>query len=237
MGKNKLKRFEENKTFPHVFEPDYYQLTHSDFELKAKWHSDFFRNTNPIILELGCGKGEYTVGMAEKYPDKNFIGIDIKGARLWRGAKESYQKSLPNVAFLRIRIESIVSCFDKDEVDEIWLTFPDPHLKRKKRIKKRLSSSVFLSKYQRFIKPKGCIHLKTDDPVMYAYTRQIASLNAFEICHDIGNIYAETPPDSFPMIQTHYEKMWLKEKRTIRYFAFRLNTNSSILEPPPPNEN
>ena len=158
MGKKKLIHFQENLTFPHLFQPAYQEIQ-SDFYLKSKWDKDFFRNQRPVTIELGCGKGEYTVGLAARYPEKNFIGIDIKGSRIWKGAKTAVQNGMANVAFLRTQIDFIESFFQAGEVQEIWITFPDPQLKK---ARKRLTSSQFLKRYQKFLKKDGFINLKTD---------------------------------------------------------------------------
>ncbi|MBT8255699.1 MAG: tRNA (guanosine(46)-N7)-methyltransferase TrmB, partial [Bacteroidia bacterium] len=168
-SKNKLKRFKENETFSNVIQPSREELTKAKFKLKGKWNSEYFKNQHPLVLELGCGKGEYTVSLARKHPDKNFIGIDIKGARFWRGAKTALEEELNNVSFLRIQIELIDRCFARNEVDEIWITFPDPQMKYK-RTKHRLTNSNFLDIYRTILKPAGIIHLKTDSEFMHGYT-------------------------------------------------------------------
>src|SRR5574344_1931578 len=164
MGKDKLKRFAENLTFPNMFQQQFKQVQQEGFALRGKWAKDFFKNENPIVLELGCGKGEYTVGLAKMYPDKNFIGIDIKGARMWTGAKEADDASLKNVAFIRTHIEFIQRFFAEGEIAEIWLTFPDPQMKK---LRKRLTSTRFLMAYHQLLKPQGVIHLKTDSSFMF----------------------------------------------------------------------
>src|SRR5574344_173429 len=164
MGKDKLKRFAENLTFPNMFQQQFKQVQQEGFALRGKWAKDFFKNENPIVLELGCGKGEYTIGLAKMYPDKNFIGVDIKGARMWAGARIAHEEKLGNVAFLRTNIEMIDHFFASGEVDEIWLTFPDPQMKK---VNKRLTSTNFIQRYQRFVKVGGIIHLKTDSHFMY----------------------------------------------------------------------
>ena len=174
MTKRKLSRFAENKTFLHLFEPTYFQLMEG-FPLKGKWSSGFFKNNNPIVVELGCGKGEFTVGLAAKYPEKNFIGLDMKGARMWRGAKTVMENSMANVAFIRCHIELIENLFDKNEISEIWITFPDPQLRLSK-AKKRLTHPKFLRFYQQFLRPGGCIHLKTDSPDLYRFTKLVIDL-------------------------------------------------------------
>src|SRR5688572_33160801 len=166
MAKNKLQRFAELRTFSNVHE-FLFTERETDFKLKGKWNTDHFKNSNPIVLELGCGKGEYSNGLAEKYPNLNFIGVDIKGARIWRGSKTAQEKKLLNVAFLRTQIEFIESCFEKEEVSEIWITFPDPQPNKEK---KRLTHPVFLNRYKNILKQKGVIHLKTDSAELYEFT-------------------------------------------------------------------
>lgn len=232
MGKNKLQRFKENKRFPHVIQPHHQSLLDNKAEIKGKWHASVFNNSNPLVLELGCGKGEYTVGLAAGNPDKNFIGVDIKGARIWRGAKDSFEAGMKNVAFLRIRIEFVQCCFDQNEVDEIWCTFSDPHRDRRKSITKRLTSSKFLQKYQQVMKHNGIMHLKTDDPVLYAYTLAVIRHNDLPLICDIPDIYDGEHTDQVPPIKTHYEKRWLDEKRIIRYIRFKLPQDKNLSEPP-----
>jgi len=185
--KKKLIRFTESKTFANLFQPDYSE-TISGFHLKGNWRTDFFRNNNPVVLELGCGKGEYTVGLAEKYPDKNFIGIDIKGARIWRGCKTSNEKKLSNVCFLRSRIDLIEHFFEPDEVDEIWITFPDPQLKERK-TRKRLISQHFINKYKRVIKPDGIVHLKTDNIQFFEYALEVIDENNHKLLLQTFDLY------------------------------------------------
>ncbi len=232
MAKRKLKRFRENEAYPHVIEPNYYDLKDARFNLKSNWVSNFFKNQNPIILELGCGKGEYTVGLAQRNPDKNYIGVDIKGARLWRGAKTSFDAGMKNVAFLRTRVDFIDFCFGNSEVSEIWCTFSDPHLGHRKSIKKRLTSSSFLKKYQQIIGDTAIVHLKTDDAILYAYTQDVVAHNSLKVLHDIGDIYDGDFSDIVPPIKTFYEQMWIEEGRTIRYISFVLPKNKELIEPP-----
>jgi len=220
VGKNKLAKFEEMKSFEHVVQAPYNSVKDSDFELKGNWKSDFFGNENPLILELGCGKGEYAVELAEKFPDINFIGVDIKGARLWKGSKIALGKGLKNVAFLRTNIEIITQFFGPGEVDEIWLTFPDPQMKKSR---KRLTSTTFLNKYRYFLKKDGIIHLKTDSNFQYTYTREMVLLNNFEILADTDNLYESDLLDETLQIKTYYEKQWLSRGITIKYLAFKLN--------------
>ena len=168
-SKNKLKRFKENETFVNVFQPKREELVGGTFALKGRWNQTFFNNDNPLVLELGCGKGEYSLGLARKYPDKNFIGIDIKGARFWRGAKTAIEDGINNVAFLRIQIELIEYAFANNEVDEIWITFPDPQIKYK-RTKHRMTNATFLERYKKVLRPEGIVNLKTDSEFMHGYT-------------------------------------------------------------------
>lgn len=231
-NKNKLQKFEENRSFPHFFEPKLFYDATKDFELKSNWKTEFFKNNNSITLELGCGKGEYSVQLAKENPDKNFIGIDIKGARMWRGAKSSFEQGLSNIAFIRTRVEFTPMCFAKDEVSEIWITFPDPQLGPKKRIKKRLTSSRFLTYYQSFLQDDAFINLKTDDTTLYNYTKEVIELNNLEIEVDTGDLYNSEYYNGILTVKTHYEKLWNEEKRVIKYLKFRLPTNKKIIEPP-----
>lgn len=227
MGKNKLAKFEEMERFEHVLQAPYHKIQNNNFFLKGKWRENFFHNQNPIVLELGCGKGEYTVELAEKNPLINFIGVDIKGARLWLGAKQALQKNLKNVAFLRTNIEIIPQFFGEDEIDEIWLTFPDPQMKK---TRKRLTSTTFLNKYRTFLKRDGIIHLKTDSNFQFIYTRELVYLNTFEILAETDNLYESEITDETLRIKTFYEKQWLARGITIKYIAFRLN-NKAFTEP------
>jgi tRNA (guanine-N7-)-methyltransferase len=220
VGKNKLAKFEEMKGFEHVIQAPFNTIKNNDFPLKGKWREQFFGNENPIILELGCGKGEYSIELAEKHPQKNFLGVDIKGARLWKGAKIAQEKGLKNVGFLRTNIEIIGQFFGPDEVDEIWLTFPDPQMKK---TRKRLTSTTFLKKYKSFLKKDGIIHLKTDSNFQYAYTNALAHLNDFEILAETDNLYESEILNDILRIRTFYEKQWLSRGIPIKYLAFRLN--------------
>lgn len=218
------------KGFENVIEPSFEEAFGHDHPLKGRWHADRFGNLNPIVLELGCGKGEYTVGLAERYPAKNFIGIDIKGARMWRGAKDSNDKKLPNVSFLRTRIEFINSFFAPGEVEEIWITFPDPHLK-KKREKKRLPGPGFLNSYRQFLRNNGIIHLKTDSLDLYEYTMSVVTENGFEILAATKDLYNEMADDPLLSIRTFYENMFLNQGIPITYLAFRLPNDKKIISP------
>ena len=217
------------KTFDNVFQPSFEQVFQKDFELKGQWASRYFRNKHPIILELGCGKGEYTIGLAERFPDINFIGIDIKGARIWTGTKKAYLEKIPNVAFIRTRIEFLNSFFSPAEVDEIWLTFPDPQLK-KRRNKKRLTAARFLNLYRGFLKDRGIIHLKTDNPILYEYTLELARLNKLSIEFASNNLYGNENPELVYGIQTFYEKQFIEEGLNIHYLQFRLPSGKNIME-------
>ncbi|HOZ29795.1 MAG TPA: tRNA (guanosine(46)-N7)-methyltransferase TrmB [Bacteroidales bacterium] len=230
--KKKLLKFSQNKTFPNFFEPVFNFTNPADFEFKSKWNELYFKNGNPIILELGCGKGEYTVELSKKIPEFNYIGVDIKGARMWKGATEALNSKLPNTAFVRTFIEYIDYCFGKDEVSEIWITFPDPHLSPRKRIRKRLTSSVFLSKYQRILKNNGIINLKTDDEVLYHYTKAVVLLNDLKIIADTEDLYNSDYFTDILAIKTFYERMWNKEGKTIKYLSFLLPENKILKEPP-----
>lgn len=220
MGKGKLAKFREMETFEHVVQAPFNKIRTNDFHLKGKWANSFFRNSNPVVLELGCGKGEYTVDLAEKNPQINFIGVDIKGARLWKGAKAALQKELKNVAFLRTNIEIISQFFGENEVAEIWLTFPDPQMKK---TRKRLTSTTFLNKYKTFLEKDGIIHLKTDSNFQFTYTRELVHLNGFEVLAETDNLYESKILNDTLKIKTFYEKQWLARGITIKYIAFRLN--------------
>ncbi len=223
-SKNKLKRFKENETFANVVQPLREELTAGNFSLKGNWRSKFFKNNQPIVLELGCGKGEYTVNLARKYPDKNFIGVDIKGARFWRGAKTALEDNLKNVGFLRTQIELIDICFAEEEVDEIWITFPDPQIKYK-RTKHRLTNSAFLDRYRSILKPDGVIHLKTDSEFMHGYTLGLLHGLEEEIEYAHHDIYgSDGAPDEVTTIQTFYEMGYLEEGKKITYVRFKLRS-------------
>jgi tRNA (guanine-N7-)-methyltransferase len=223
VGKNKLAKFGEMELFENVIQVPYKKLIEEDFKLKGKWAIDFFKNENPVILELGCGKGEYTVELAEKNPNKNYIGVDIKGARMHVGAKQAIEKKLKNVAFLRTNIEIINHFFDDDEVSQIWLTFPDPQMKK---TRKRLTSTFFMNLYKQFLKKEGIIHLKTDSNFQFTYTSAMVHLNKFEILAETNNLYESDILNETLQIKTFYEKQWLSRGITIKYIAFKLNENT-----------
>jgi tRNA (guanine-N7-)-methyltransferase len=223
VGKNKLAKFVEMERFENVIQVPYKKLQQENFYLKEKWATQFFENENPIILELGCGKGEYTVELAEKNPNKNFIGVDIKGARMYIGAKQALDKNLKNVAFLRTNIEIINQFFGDDEVAEIWLTFPDPQMKK---TRKRLTSTSFLNLYKQFLKTDGIVHLKTDSNFQFTYTSALVHLNEFEILAETDNLYESEILNETLQIKTFYEKQWLSRGITIKYIAFKLSDNN-----------
>lgn len=221
-SKNKLKRFRENETFANVLQPSREELICEKFPLKGKWNEAYFKNENPIVLELGCGKGEYSIGLAKKFPNKNFIGIDIKGARFWRGAKTAVEENIPNVAFLRSQIELIEHCFAKGEVSEIWITFPDPQIKYK-RTKHRLTNNDFLQKYNEILTENGYIHLKTDSEFMHGYTLGLLHGLGHEVLYANHNIYkSDGVPEEVTDIQTFYEQFYLSQNKPITYIRFRL---------------
>lgn len=230
MGKGKLEKFQDNARFEHVIEPEVKGHVATDHPLKGNWKTSFFKNNKPIVVELGCGKGEYTVGLARLFPDKNFIGVDIKGARIWRGAKTSFDEGLTNVAFLRTRIELINSFFAANEVDEIWITFPDPQMK-KRRAKKRLTSTGFLGRYQQFLKNNGWVNLKTDSTFLYEYTNAVVHENKLVIHKNTSDLYSENWTDKILSIQTHYEQLHIDEGDRINYIAFELPQNIKLSEP------
>ena len=227
MSKNKLVKFAEMETFEHVIQAPYNKIEQDNFILKGKWAKDFFKNSNPIILELGCGKGEYTVALAEQNPNFNYIGVDIKGARLYSGAKEAKDKNLKNVGFLRTNIEIITQFFGEEEIAEIWLTFPDPQMKK---TRKRLTSTMFLNKYRTFLKKDGIIHLKTDSNFQYTYTHNLAHLNNFKVLAETDNLYKSEILNETLQIKTFYEKQWLNRGITIKYLSFKLS-DKKFIEP------
>ena len=228
MGKGKLAKFADMRTYPHVFEPVGSFREDVPFEIRGCWNSSFFHNDGPIVLELGCGHGEYTVGLAGLFPDKNFIGVDIKGARMWSGAKMSFEAGMKNVAFLRTVIELIDRFFATGEVSEIWLTFPDPQMKK---ATKRLTSTWFMERYRRILKPGGKIHLKTDSNFMYTYTCAMVDHNRLPVEFRTDDLYASGDADHILSIKTHYEEQWLERGKTIKYIVFNLPAEGGLSEP------
>ncbi|HJX70354.1 MAG TPA: tRNA (guanosine(46)-N7)-methyltransferase TrmB [Bacteroidales bacterium] len=229
MTKKKLERFAEIAAFTNVLQPGFFEVFEKNHPIKGKWRDVFFENDFPLVIELGCGKGEYTVGLAKKYSQKNFVGIDIKGARIWRGAKTAIDEDIKNVMFLRTRIEFISSFFEKDEVDEIWLTFPDPQPKKKR---KRLTSGRFLNRYKLFLKPEGFLHLKTDSRVLYEFTINLAVHNGLPVLSATDDLYHSDLISDELQIKTFYEKGFLEQGLRIFYMKFKLSGCEMIKEPP-----
>ena len=228
MGKGKLAKFADMASYPHVFEYPYSVVDDVPFDMKGNWNRDFFKNDNPIVLELGCGRGEYTVGLARRYADKNFIGVDIKGARMWTGATEALNEGLKNAAFLRTNIEIIDRFFAPGEVSEIWLTFSDPQMKK---ATKRLTSTYFMERYRRFLVPGGVIHLKTDSNFMFTYTKYMIEANRLPIEFITDDLYHSGMDDDILSIRTYYEQQWLDRGLNIKYIKFRLPHEGVLQEP------
>jgi tRNA (guanine-N7-)-methyltransferase len=226
MGKNKLRRFAEMKAWENVFEPTLEPNPQDAFPLKGKWHAEYFKNDHPIVLELGCGKGEYAVGLAKHYPNKNFIGVDIKGSRMWVGAKEAIDEGLKNVAFLRTKIDFIESYFDKNEVAEIWLTFSDPQPIKPR---KRLTSEQFVKRYRSILQPGGLVHLKTDSDVLFESTEEQINEHKYDVVELTWDLYKSIPEDLDPTIRdilhikTHYEQLFTAKGSVIKYCSFRIH--------------
>ncbi len=215
-------------TFNHVVQAEFSEVFEKDYKLKGNWNKDFFNNNNPIVLELGCGKGEYTVGLARQNPQMNFIGVDIKGARMWRGAKTALDEGMKNVGFVRTRIDLINSFFAQAEISEVWITFPDPQPKKHY---KRLTSTRFLGYYQKFLKNNGIIHLKTDSKELHDYTKALVELNKLEteVCTD--NLYDSNLVDQTLSIKTFYEQQFLQKGKPITYIKFKLDIHKTLEEP------
>lgn len=228
MGKNKLKKFASMAEYPHVFQYPFAVLKEKGFEMKGKWNNLFFKNDNPIILELGCGKGEYTVGLAKLFPDKNFIGVDIKGARMFSGAKQSQEEGLSNVAFLRTHIELLANFFDKGEVSEIWITFPDPQMNK---VNRRMTSTRFMQLYGQFLGGERLIHLKTDSNFMFRYTQEMIKENNLPSLFHSDDLYNSGYADDILKIQTFYEQQWLARGLNIKYIKFRYEDRPDWIEP------
>ena len=222
-SKNKLKRFKENETFSNVIQPSREEVLNNTLMLKGNWNRKFFKNQNPIVLELGCGKGEYSVNLATMFPEKNFLGIDIKGARFWRGAKTALAEKINNVGFLRTQIELVDCIFDENEVDEIWITFPDPQIKYK-RTKHRMTNPDFLNKYKKILKPNGMVHLKTDSEYMHGYTLGLLQGLGLTIEYAHHDVYGTTnAPKEVTDIQTYYESQYLAINKKITYLRFNFS--------------
>ncbi len=231
MGKGKLQKFAEMETFSNVFQYPFSVIEEKPFNMKGQWNAMFFENENPIVLELGCGKGEYTVELARLYADMNFIGVDIKGARMWTGAKKALEEKLPNVAFLRTNIEIIDRFFGDNEVSEIWLTFSDPQMKNPR---KRLTSTYFLERYRRFLVDGGIVHVKTDSNFLYTYTSLMVKENHLPLLFATADLYhAEGLDDNtrkILSIQTYYESMWIERGLNIKYLKFQLPSDGALAE-------
>jgi tRNA (guanine-N7-)-methyltransferase len=223
MAKRKLKKFAEVEAFHNCFFLSFEDAVAEGLPLKGKWHTDYFKNNNPIVLELGCGKGEYTIGLAERYTDKNFIGVDIKGNRIWTGAKTAIDNKMNNVAFVRTRIDFIDKCFADNEVDEIWITFPDPQ-PQKTRIRNRLTNTKFINKYKKILKRNGIINLKTDNEPFYDFTREVVAENKLELLDATNDLYANTTQrdEVLTSIKTYYEKKFSDKGFKICYLKFRV---------------
>ncbi len=222
-SKNKLKRFKENETFSNVIQPTRQEVFDDALKLKGNWSKTFFKNEQPIVLELGCGKGEYSLNLAKMFPEKNFLGIDIKGARFWKGAKTSLEEKITNVGFLRTQIELVDLLFDENEIDEIWITFPDPQIKYK-RTKHRMTNPEFLKKYKKILKPKGVVHLKTDSEYMHGYTLGLLQGLDLKIEYAHHDVYGTTnAPKEVTEIQTYYESQYLAIRKKITYLRFNFS--------------
>ncbi len=232
MGKGKIEKFTEMETFPNVFQYPFSVISDVPFEMKGHWRKMFFMNNHPIVLELGCGKGEYTIGLAKLFPHINFIGVDIKGARMWTGAKKALQEKLSNVAFLRTNIEIIDRFFAPDEVQEIWLTFSDPQMKN---ARKRLTSTYFMNRYRHFLVDNGVIHLKTDSNFLFTYTSYMVDKNNLKVIEKTQDLYHTLDVDmatkQILSIQTYYEGMWIQRGLNIKYIKFLLSKQGELQEP------
>jgi tRNA (guanine-N7-)-methyltransferase len=240
MGKNKLKKFAEMETFHNVFQCGAREMVEDSpvVAMRGKWHAEYFHNDHPIVLELGRGRGEYTVGLAARYPNKNYIGIDIKGARMWAGAKQAELAGMKNVAFLRTNIEMLTHFFAPNEVAEIWITFPDPQMKK---ATKRLTSTYFMQRYAQLLQANGLIHLKTDSPFLYTYTQAMVKENKYSLLVDTADLYntdqisgignLESDIEEARALQTHYEHQWLDRGLTIKYICWELSHADNLIEP------
>ena len=230
MPKNKLKKFAENETFPHFFQPVFEDLRDNGFPLKGVWNQTFFKNENPVVLELGCGKGEYCLGLAELEPDRNYIGMDIKGSRMWHGAKTAQLRGWKNLAFIRSKVDQAERFFGSEEISDIWLTFSDPQAKES-RAHRRLTYPRFIEMYRRLLKPGGKVHLKTDSPLLYEYTLEVIEEMGLEIIWNSADVYEELIHEVDELlrkkleIRTYYEDIWLKEGAKIHYLEFKVHPN------------
>ena len=229
-----MSRFKELETFDRVFQPSFEEVFQKDYPLKGRWNREVFHNEHPLVLELGCGKGEYVLGLARLHPERNYMGLDIKGARIWKGARTAHEEKIVNVAFLRTRIDFIQSFFARDEVEEIWITFPDPQLKRRRR-KKRLTGSIFLNRYRDLLVDGGHIHLKTDNAELYGYTRDLLRNNHLPLVRLTEDLYRSGWKDESVTIRTYYESRFLAEGSPIYYIQFRLPSAGEIKEIPDEN--
>lgn len=234
MGKGKLAKFADMASYENVFEYPFSVMQDVPFDMKGHWHEQYFKNNNPIVLELGCGKGEYTVGLAKKFPQMNFIGIDIKGARMWTGATQAIQEKLPNVAFIRTNIELIERFFTQGEVSEIWVTFADPQMKK---VNKRLTCTMFLERYRKIMKDNGLVHLKTDSNFLFTYTEYMAEHNSLNVLTQTRNLYEDCKKEGADeklalaaSIQTYYESMWIERGLDIKYMVFELPQEGVLAE-------
>ena len=223
-----MRKFADMETFQCVFQYPFAVLKEEGFPLRGKWNECYFHNSNPIVLELGCGKGEYAVGLGKRFPDKNYIGVDIKGARMWTGAKQVEEEKLTNVAFLRTSIELIEHFFGPGEVSEIWITFPDPQMKN---ANKRLTSTRFLNNYRKILTDRGMVHLKTDSPFLFTYTIELVKLNSLSVDVCTNDLYAGQLNSDILEIKTHYERQWLDRGKTIKYICFHLPAQGELHEP------
>ena len=228
MGKNKLAKFDDMAAYPHVFQFPFSVLKEEGFPMRGHWNEQFFKNNHPIVLELGCGKGEYTVGLGRLFPEKNFIGVDIKGARMWSGAKESLDNKMTNVAFLRTSIELISQFFMPGEVAEIWITFPDPQMKK---VNKRLTSTRFMKLYREILSENGLIHLKTDSNFMFTYTSEMVKVNHLPVKVSTDDLYHYGLADEILSIRTYYEQQWLERGLNIKYIQFVCEEREEWIEP------
>lgn len=228
MAKNKLAKFAEMEVLPNVFQPKHAEIFRTDYQYKGKWNREVFRNEHPIVLEIGCGKGEYTVELGKLYPEKNFIGLDVKGARMWKGAKAAHEAGMSNVAFLRMYAEMLESAFAPGEISEIWITFPDPQMAK---ARKRLTGSRFLTLYQKILTPGALIHLKTDSPFLYAYTTELIRANHLPQFVNTEDLYGCGMEDKILGIKTFYEKQWLSRGKKIKYIRFSADSPTPLVEP------